>query len=349
MLGVPFRLQVIRPALASRSEIRTSSLRTLLTWISERRVGRPGAEPPVTLTAGHAGVGPLVKPGSFVAGWPAAPSPVLNGGLASSADYVDTVADNTQHPDPVAGEAIRPAATVMLVRDGADGLETFVLRRVPAMAFAAGMTVFPGGGVDPADHDRSVGWLGPDPVWWGSALGDEPEPARALVVAAVRELFEETGVLLAGRDRSGPVAVPDDASRVAVVERRTTLVQVLAGAGLRLRTDLLRPWANWLTPPGQGRRYDTFFFAAGLPAGQQALMLTTEADLGEWRRPADLLDEWKAGGTKLMPPTIAMLRDLAGFASAGEVLGAARVVTKIRVRRADVARLVAGDGLEVPR
>ena len=259
------------------------------------------------------------------------------------------VADNTHHPDPDAGEAIRPAATVMLVRDGADGLETFVLRRVPAMAFAAGMTVFPGGGVDPADRDRSIGWLGPDPVWWGSALGEEPEPAGALVTAAVRELFEETGVLLAGRDPAGPVAVQDDVCRAAVVERRATMVQVLAGAGLSLRTDLLRPWANWLTPPGRGRRYDTFFFAAALPAGQQARMLTTEADLGEWRRPAVLLDEWQAGSTKLMPPTIAMLRDLAGFASAGEVLAAARVVTKIRVRREDLARLVAGEGLETPR
>jgi len=263
------------------------------------------------------------------------------------------VTEFSHDPAPGAGEAIRPAATVMLVRDGepvsGSGIEAFVLRRVAAMAFAAGMTVFPGGGVDPADRDDSIGWLGPDPSWWAGALGAEPDDARALVVAAVRELFEETGVLLAGRARTGPLGVIDDDTRTAIIEHRTTLVQVLADAALRIRSDLLRPWANWLTPPGQGRRYDTFFFAAALPAGQHARMLTTEADVGEWRRPDDLFAERTAGRTKLMPPTMVMLRDLAGFASVDELLGATRVVTKVRVRREDVARLVAGDGLEVSR
>ena len=197
--------------------------------------------------------------------------------------------DKPRDPGPGAGEAIRPAATVMLVRDGADGLETFVLRRVSAMAFAAGMTVFPGGGVDAADRDETVGWSGPDPQWWRAALGEDAEPA--LVVAAVRELFEETGVLLAGRDPAGPVVALDEDVRSAIIDRRSSLARVLADAGLSIRSDLLRPWANWLTPPGQGRRYDTFFFAAALPDGQRARMLTTEADLGEWRRPADVLAE----------------------------------------------------------
>ena len=246
------------------------------------------------------------------------------------------------------GESIRAAATVMLVRDADPGIETFVLRRVPAMAFASGMTVFPGGGVDPADRSEPR-WLGPDPGWWGTALGAEPVTARALVVAAVRELFEETGVLLAARDCDGPVAVLPDDVRETVVERRASLVQVLADAGLGIRSDLLRPWANWLTPPGQGRRYDTFFFAAALPDGQRARMLTTEADLGQWRRPDDLFAERAAGRTKLMPPTMVMLRDLAGFESVRQVLAEPRVVTKIRVRPEDVARLMAGDGLEVPR
>lgn len=255
-------------------------------------------------------------------------------------------------PDPAptaepVEEVIRAAATVMLVRDAAPGVETFVLRRVAAMAFASGMTVFPGGGVDRADR-ADIGWHGPDSQWWGKALGEEPAAARALVVAAVRELFEETGVLLVGAAPAGPLAVLPDDVREAVVERRASLVQVLADAGLGIRSDLLRPWANWLTPPGQGRRYDTFFFAAALPDGQQARMLTTEADLGEWRRPADLFAERAAGRTKLMPPTMVMLRDLAGFDSVGQLLAEPRVVTKIRVRREDIARLVGGDGLVVP-
>lgn len=243
-------------------------------------------------------------------------------------------------------EAIRPAATVMLVRDGVDGLETFVLRRVSAMAFAAGMTVFPGGGVDPGDRDESIGWAGPDRQWWSDALGEDADPA--LVVAAVRELFEETGVLLASRDGGSPEVLGEDV-RAAIIDRRASLAGVLARAGLTIRTDLLRPWANWLTPPGQGRRYDTFFFAAALPAGQQARMVTTEADLGQWRRPADILADAVAGTTKLMPPTRVMPADLAAFASVEQVLAAPRVVTKIRVRREDVARLLAGADLEVPR
>lgn len=243
-------------------------------------------------------------------------------------------------------EAIRPAATVMLVRDGAAGLETFVLRRVPAMAFAAGMTVFPGGGLDPGDRDEGIGWVGPDRHWWGTALGEDAEPA--LVVAAVRELFEETGVLLAGPDGGSTQVLGEDV-RAAVIDRRAGLAEVLAQAGLAIRTDLLRPWANWLTPPGQGRRYDTFFFAAALPEGQRARMLTTEADLGQWRRPADVLAEGAVGTTKLMPPTRVMLADLAAFESVEQVLAAPRVVRKIRVRREDVARLLAGANPEVPR
>lgn len=265
----------------------------------------------------------------------------------SPTDYLGTVSTVPHDALPAPGEAIRAAATVMLVRDAAPGIETFVLRRVPAMAFASGMTVFPGGGVDPTDH-ADIAWHGPDPAWWGRALGEDPPAARALVVTAVRELFEETGVLLAGDEPDGPVPVLDEAVREAIVDRRTSLVEVLDGAGLGIRSDLLRPWANWLTPPGQGRRYDTFFFAAALPDGQQARMLTSEADLGEWRRPDDLFAERAAGRTKLMPPTMVMLRDLARFDSVAQVLAAARVVTKIRVRPEDVARLVAGGGMEEP-
>ncbi len=259
--------------------------------------------------------------------------------------------------DAPAEVPVRPAATVMLLRDAVPlagsarwagdaahrdpedqpGLEVFVLRRVAAMDFAAGMTVFPGGGVDEADHAAGIGWAGPDADWWATALGAEPEKARGLVVAAVRELFEETGVLLATPVNPGaPTVYPDDATRLAILHRQRVLPDVLAAAGLQLRADLLRPWANWITPPGRTRRYDTFFFAAALPAGQEARMLTTEAESGLWRTPEALLAEHAVRATALMPPTVAMLTDLAGFGSVAEVMAAPRVVTPVRVRAADV-------------
>ena len=240
--------------------------------------------------------------------------------------------------DPRPEPPIKPAATVMLVRDASSGLQVFVLRRVAAMAFAPGMTVFPGGAVDPADHDPALEWSGPDVVWWARHLHQEAGSARALVVAAVRELFEETGVLLAGHGESAGLAVVpslDDTIRLALIDHRITLASALAEAGLTLRADLLRPWANWITPPGRTKRYDTFFFAAALPQGQSAEMLTTEADLGQWRTPQELFAEREAGTTALMPPTVAMLTDLAGYGSVAEVLAAQRVVTPVRVRAGD--------------
>ena len=236
---------------------------------------------------------------------------------------------------PPGADLIRPAATVMLIRDTFPGLEVFVLRRVAAMAFAPGMTVFPGGGVDPTDRVGPLEWLGPDEAWWADHLNIAAAAARELLVAAVRELFEETGVLLAAPSEDGPVGGLDDAVRLAMLDHRVTLSVALAVADLRLRADLLRPWANWITPPGRTRRYDTFFFVAALPDGQQAEMLTTEADLGQWRSPQALFAERDAGTTALMPPTVAMLTDLAEFGSVAEAMAAERIVTPVRVRAGD--------------
>ena len=261
--------------------------------------------------------------------------------------------DGSSPGGPAADVPVRPAATVMLVRDTPAGLEVFVLRRVVGMAFAGGMTAFPGGAVDSTDHETShetdhatgmagsLRWSGPDPAWWGERLGVTESKARALVVAAARELFEETGVLLAGPsvrrpgvDGEGagdePAPALTDAHRVAVLDRRAHFAGVLSAAGLDLRSDLLRPWANWITPAGHSRRYDTFFFVAELPDGQQARLLTSEADLGQWRTPQALLAEYDVGAVLLMPPTLAMLTDLAGVESVREVMTARRVVTPVR-------------------
>ena len=211
----------------------------------------------------------------------------------------------------------------MLVRDGvgAAGLEVFVLHRVAGMVFAPSVTVFPGGGVDPSDA-QLIPWSGPEPHWWADALGTTPERAAALVTAAVRELFEETGVLLAGRGA-------DDADREDVTAHRRSLSAVLTARGLTLRTELLRPWANWVTPVGNTRRYDTFFFLAALPKGQQARLLTTEAESGRWARPADLLAEYAADALALMPPTLAMLTELAAAGTVTEAMAQRRQVVPV--------------------
>ncbi len=212
----------------------------------------------------------------------------------------------------------------MLVRDAASGLEVFTLQRVTQMAFAAGMTVFPGGGVDPLDADDAIPWAGPGAAWWAERLRLDAAVARGQVVAAVRELYEETGVLLAG-----PEAAVDseyDAVRAAVAAHQVSLAALLRERGARLRADLLRPWARWITPPGLPRRYDTFFFVAALPAGQRADCVTTEAISGGWHRPAEVLRAGERGEVGLMPPTVAMLADLAAADRVDDLLATERAL-----------------------
>ncbi|MGW5050628.1 NUDIX hydrolase [Actinokineospora sp. NPDC004072] len=246
-------------------------------------------------------------------------------------------------PDPPA--VPRDAATVMLVRDTPGGLEVFLQRRVVGMAFAGGMTVFPGGGVDQRDVDASVAWHGPDADWWAHGFGCSPALARALVCAAVRETFEESGVLLAGPDGGSVVADarPYHEARAALVAREISLAGFLADAGLVLRADLLRPWSNWVTPAEEPRRYDTRFFLAALPAGQRADGETTEADHAHWQRPADTLADWRGGECALMPPTWVTLSELAEHFTVADAMAADRRLGKIIpkiVRDGGVTRVV---------
>ncbi|WP_228714024.1 MULTISPECIES: NUDIX domain-containing protein [Prauserella] len=229
--------------------------------------------------------------------------------------------------------AAKDAATVLLLRDAGDGVEVFLQRRVTAMAFAGGMTVFPGGGVDQRDADASVSWAGPPPARWAEWFGCSESVARALVCAAVRETFEESGVLLAGSESS---TVTDTsqyaAAREQLVSRELSLAGFLAGEGLTLRADLLRPWANWVTPEQEPRRYDARFFLAALPEGQHADGRTTEAESSGWSRPADAIADAKAGRSTLMPPTWFLLDELISCASVAEALAQERSVRKITPR-----------------
>lgn len=262
--------------------------------------------------------------------------PELSFDLPGGMEFSDTIPETPAVP--------RDAATVVLLRDTERGLEVFLQRRVAAMAFAAGMTVFPGGGVDRRDADASVRWSGPGPARWAEWFSGSETVARALVCAAVRETFEESGVLLAGA-ADGVVA---DAARYAgarraLVSRELSLAAFLEQAGLTLRADLLRPWAHWITPAQEKRRYDTRFFVAMLPDGQNADGATTEAESSEWRRPEEALADAEAGRSRLMPPTWQTLRELTGFTSAAEVFAAERRVEAIvptLIREGDRIRVV---------
>ena len=231
----------------------------------------------------------------------------------------------------------RPAATVMLIREGRDsssGISVFLMRRHAAMEFAAGTVVFPGGGVDDRDRNAQIAWTGPPPSWWAQRFGIETELAEALVCAAARETFEECGVLFAG-PADDPAGIVGDASvyresRLALADRTLSFADFLQRENLVLRADLLRPWANWVTPEAERtRRYDTFFFVGALPKGQRADGENTESDLAGWMTPQAAIAEFEAGRCFLLPPTWTQLDSLAGRTVA-DVLAVERQIVTVQ-------------------
>ncbi len=232
--------------------------------------------------------------------------------------------------------AVRPAATVMLVRDSRDeGVEVFLMRRHRAMEFVGGVVVFPGGGVDDRDRSADIDWYGPPPSWWAERFGVDEDLALALVCAAARETFEESGVLFAGpHSPHGDPGIVSDASvyataRAALADNSLAFGDFLRAEGLVLRADLLRPWANWVTPREERtRRYDTFFFVGALPAGQRADGENTESDKVGWATPEQALHDFAEHRTFLLPPTWTQLDSLAGL-TVSEVLEVDRQVIAV--------------------
>jgi 8-oxo-dGTP pyrophosphatase MutT (NUDIX family) len=212
----------------------------------------------------------------------------------------------SQQPVPV-----KLAATVMLVRDredGVGGVEVFMLRRTLAAVFGSGMYVFPGGKVE--THD-----------------GEDLEHAHRL--AAIRECFEEAGVLLA-HDPAGDTVVdghPALAARVGVHDGSVDLLELCEEHSLVPATELLAWVAHWITPKGEGaRRFDTRFYLAPAPAGQHSVHDDNETIASMWVSPHEALDRARAGELTMMPPTVANLEFLAGFASVDEAMATARAL-----------------------
>jgi 8-oxo-dGTP pyrophosphatase MutT (NUDIX family) len=198
---------------------------------------------------------------------------------------------------------VRDAATVLLVRDGAAGIEVFTFRRVPRMAFAPGMLVFPGGSVDPADARTPF-------------LQERVDDAAA-VAAGVRETFEECGVLLAvdaagAAPDAGTLASPAwEERRLRLTAGELALADVLGDTGLAVRATDLHPWARWVTPLFERRRFDTRFYVAALPPEQEARDLGGEGERAAWLSPAAAVAAHAAGGLPMLPPTLVCLEELA--------------------------------------
>jgi 8-oxo-dGTP pyrophosphatase MutT (NUDIX family) len=244
--------------------------------------------------------------------------------FAGMVDAVKRLASGEQQ-----AAAPRNAATVILLRDRGVGPEVYLLRRTATMAFAAGFFVFPGGSVDVRDEDfADDAWVGPRPAEWAELLACDEPRARSLVCAAVRETFEESGVMLAGSSVDSVVADTSgddwEADRLALLDRSLSLSEMLRRRGLVLRADLLRVWAHWITPEVEPKRFDTRFFVAAMPDGQLTREVGGEADRVAWLGPSEALAAQSRGELAMLPPTLAALTGLASFASVTDVMAAAQ-------------------------
>ncbi len=251
----------------------------------------------------------------------------------------------------------RPAATVVVMRDGEAALEVLLLRRTRSAGFVPGAYVFPGGRVDEADGSPELllRLTGDDAAWWAGRLelpDDATPPAAAYLMAALRETFEETGILLA-RATGGafaPASAGDSKTeqlRDALQEGSRSFGDVLRELDVMLEDAAAEYIAHWVTPEAEPRRYDTRFFAVRVPRE-----IPVQVDLGEivdhrWLTPRAALDEYRAGRLPMVFPTIHTLDELTLFESATEALAhyRARRIPMIMPR---LVRTPTGVGIEVP-
>jgi 8-oxo-dGTP pyrophosphatase MutT (NUDIX family) len=232
--------------------------------------------------------------------------------------------------------ALRPAATVMLIRDiENEAFEVFMLQRTLNAAFAGGMYVFPGGRVDELDGIEELEQLcdGLDDKH-ASGLLQIPSGGLAYWVAAIRECFEEAGVLLARNSQTKQLVAFDeptiikrfDEARLKIHDSSLSMINLCRSENLSLVTDSIHYVSHWITPVGEARRFDTRFFVARAPESQEPLHDSQETIASLWVQPQDALDKLARGELAMFPPTSENLKFLANFKTTDEVLAAAKKV-----------------------
>jgi 8-oxo-dGTP pyrophosphatase MutT (NUDIX family) len=226
--------------------------------------------------------------------------------------------------------APRPASTIVLLRDGLSGLETFMVVRHHQIDFASGALVFPGGRMEGTDAELGES-LSPD------------DPLAPFKVAAIREAFEECGVLLA-RAKGEDALVP--AARVSALDRAAPFTGLMARENLIPALDALVPFAHWITPDFIPKRFDTHFFLALAPLDQALIHDGREAVDSAWISPKEALAE-HGRRYKLLFPTHRNLWKLSAFSDASSALTAARAAPVVTVEPEKVT-VDGGPGLKIP-
>lgn len=231
----------------------------------------------------------------------------------------------------------QPAATLMLARDAPHGLEVLMLQRSQALAFMPGVHVFPGGALDAADDSPALRALcaGLDDATASRALGLQ-RGGLAHWIAAIREAFEEAGILLA-YDAAGEIVSVDEATaeryraqRRALDEGRRAFAEFVLGEGLQLAVDRLHYFGHWITPVGSPRRYDTRFFVAVAPAGQEARHDEGETIAQVWVRPQEALELCAQEAINMRLPTIRTLERFAACSTTTELMAEIDSASEVR-------------------
>ncbi len=234
---------------------------------------------------------------------------------------------------------VMPAASAVILRNGSAGIEAYMVVRHHQIDFASGALVFPGGKAEPEDGNE---------LWRHSIAPSGSEPILSFWIAAIRETFEEAGLLLARR-QDEPQLLGADETRIIVETHRHALIdgkisfsELLEQEKLKPALDLMEHFAHWITPPGPPRRFDTHFFLIAAPVEQTGEHDGLEATEGLWIAPRQAICDADAGHRILLPPTRLNLQKLAQFPSVQAAVEATRlskVVTVLpRVERVEGGR-----------